>query len=146
MHRRHHHRQSRHCYARANTANIHDGHNAVVVTRARHCLSARQYQLSCRHVLYVPYSPTVNASGTNIFGGFATRIGRWRSSLIGLIIIGFCLIFVVLTFMKPFLRMLLQIPMAESVMGLILPNGFMGFAIGRAKSLLRRLLCSCRHD
>lgn len=53
--------------------------------------------------------------GTNVFGPLAHRIGRWLSALIGLIIIGFAL---------------LAIPSAESVAGLILPNGFMGLAIG----------------
>uniref|UniRef100_A0A183C103 MFS domain-containing protein n=1 Tax=Globodera pallida TaxID=36090 RepID=A0A183C103_GLOPA len=53
--------------------------------------------------------------GTNIFGPLAYKIGRWLSSFIGLIVIGFCLI---------------AIPSASSVFGLILPNFCMGFSIG----------------
>uniref|UniRef100_A0AC35U5Z4 MFS domain-containing protein n=1 Tax=Rhabditophanes sp. KR3021 TaxID=114890 RepID=A0AC35U5Z4_9BILA len=53
--------------------------------------------------------------GTNIFGPLAHKIGRWLSSFIGLIIIGFCMII---------------IPSAESVSGLIIPHFLMGFSIG----------------
>uniref|UniRef100_A0A1I7TJP7 MFS domain-containing protein n=2 Tax=Caenorhabditis tropicalis TaxID=1561998 RepID=A0A1I7TJP7_9PELO len=53
--------------------------------------------------------------GTNIFGPLAHRIGRWLSSFIGLVVIGFSL---------------LSIPSATSVAGLIIPHGLLGFSIG----------------
>ncbi|KAF7634799.1 MFS domain-containing protein [Meloidogyne graminicola] len=53
--------------------------------------------------------------GTNIFGPLAHKIGRWLSTFIGIVVIGFCLIL---------------IPSAESIYGLILPNFCMGFSIG----------------
>uniref|UniRef100_A0A8R1E0R6 MFS domain-containing protein n=2 Tax=Caenorhabditis japonica TaxID=281687 RepID=A0A8R1E0R6_CAEJA len=53
--------------------------------------------------------------GTNIFGPLAHRMGRWLSSFIGLVIIGFSL---------------LSIPSATSVTGLIIPHGLLGFSIG----------------
>ncbi|CAD5229863.1 unnamed protein product [Bursaphelenchus okinawaensis] len=57
--------------------------------------------------------------GTNIFGPLAHKIGRWLSTFIGLVVIGFCL---------------LMIPSATSVGGLIIPNFFMGFSIGMIDS------------
>ncbi|KAF8355177.1 cat-1 [Pristionchus pacificus] len=53
--------------------------------------------------------------GTNIFGPLAHKMGRWLSSMIGLLVIGFCL---------------LSIPSATSVTGLIIPHFCMGFSIG----------------
>ncbi|CAB3399360.1 unnamed protein product [Caenorhabditis bovis] len=53
--------------------------------------------------------------GTNIFGPLAHKIGRWLSSFIGLVVIGFSL---------------LSVPSATSVAGLIIPNGLLGFSIG----------------
>ncbi|GMT06275.1 hypothetical protein PENTCL1PPCAC_28449 [Pristionchus entomophagus] len=53
--------------------------------------------------------------GTNIFGPLAHKMGRWLSSMIGLLVIGFCL---------------LAIPSATSVTGLIIPHFCMGFSIG----------------
>nr|pir hypothetical protein W01C8.6 - Caenorhabditis elegans [Caenorhabditis elegans] len=53
--------------------------------------------------------------GTNIFGPLAHRIGRWLSSFIGLVVIGFSL---------------LSIPSATSVAGLIIPHALLGFSIG----------------
>uniref|UniRef100_A0A0K0DN88 MFS domain-containing protein n=1 Tax=Angiostrongylus cantonensis TaxID=6313 RepID=A0A0K0DN88_ANGCA len=53
--------------------------------------------------------------GTNIFGPLAHKIGRWLSALIGLLVIGFCL---------------LSIPSASSISGLVFPLLFMGFSIG----------------
>ncbi|GMR60671.1 hypothetical protein PMAYCL1PPCAC_30866 [Pristionchus mayeri] len=53
--------------------------------------------------------------GTNIFGPLAHKMGRWLSSMIGLLVIGFCL---------------LAIPSATSVGGLIIPHFCMGFSIG----------------
>ncbi|GMT36103.1 hypothetical protein PFISCL1PPCAC_27400 [Pristionchus fissidentatus] len=53
--------------------------------------------------------------GTNIFGPLAHKMGRWLCCLIGLVVIGFCL---------------LAIPSATSVTGLIIPHFCMGFSIG----------------
>ncbi|XP_046385465.1 synaptic vesicular amine transporter isoform X2 [Ischnura elegans] len=57
--------------------------------------------------------------GTNLFGPLGHRIGRWLASLLGLIIIGICLIW---------------IPTARSIKGLIMPNAGLGFAIGMVDS------------
>uniref|UniRef100_A0A7E4VGT4 MFS domain-containing protein n=1 Tax=Panagrellus redivivus TaxID=6233 RepID=A0A7E4VGT4_PANRE len=67
-----------------------------------------------RGAAFLPASITY-LIGTNIFGPLAHKIGRWRSCFIGLIVIGICL---------------LMIPSAESIVGLIIPNSFMGFSIG----------------
>ncbi|CAI5455246.1 unnamed protein product [Caenorhabditis angaria] len=53
--------------------------------------------------------------GTNIFGPLAHRMGRWLSSFIGLVVIGFSL---------------LAIPSAAGLGGLVIPNGLLGFSIG----------------
>lgn len=55
--------------------------------------------------------------GTNIFGPLGHRMGRWLSSMLGLLIIGISL---------------LLIPMATSLSELIVPNAAIGFAIGKA--------------
>ncbi|XP_067003907.2 synaptic vesicular amine transporter isoform X2 [Anabrus simplex] len=57
--------------------------------------------------------------GTNLFGPLGHRMGRWLASLLGLIIIGVCL---------------LLIPHATSMQGLIGPNAGLGFAIGMVDS------------
>lgn len=57
--------------------------------------------------------------GTNIFGPFGTRIGRWLAALIGLIIIGLSLY---------------CIPLATRITHLIIPNAGLGFAIGMVDS------------
>uniref|UniRef100_A0A915HNA1 Major facilitator superfamily (MFS) profile domain-containing protein n=1 Tax=Romanomermis culicivorax TaxID=13658 RepID=A0A915HNA1_ROMCU len=67
-----------------------------------------------RGIAFLPASISYMV-GTNIFGPLAHKMGRWLSAFIGLLIIGVCL---------------LDIPSARSVYGLILPNGFMGLAIG----------------
>ncbi|XP_070499948.1 synaptic vesicular amine transporter isoform X2 [Chironomus tepperi] len=59
--------------------------------------------------------------GTNLFGPLGHRIGRWRAALIGLVIIGACLI---------------AIPSATSMYHLILPNAGLGFAIGMVDSCM----------
>ncbi|VDD86385.1 unnamed protein product [Enterobius vermicularis] len=63
--------------------------------------------------------------GTNIFGSLAHRIGRWLTALIGLVIIGICL---------------LAIPSARSVGGLIIPNFCMGLSIGMIDSSMFPLM------
>uniref|UniRef100_A0A1B6CQC7 Major facilitator superfamily (MFS) profile domain-containing protein n=1 Tax=Clastoptera arizonana TaxID=38151 RepID=A0A1B6CQC7_9HEMI len=57
--------------------------------------------------------------GTNIFGPCGHRMGRWLASMIGLVIIGICLI---------------CIPLARSLNHLIIPNAGLGFAIGMVDS------------
>lgn len=57
--------------------------------------------------------------GTNLFGPLGHRIGRWLASLIGLVVIGICLI---------------SIPSATTMNDLILPNAGLGFAIGMVDS------------
>lgn len=62
---------------------------------------------------------------TNLFGNLGLRIGRWRSAMLGLIIIGCAL---------------LLIPFASRVDHLILPNGAIGFAIGMVDSTMMPML------
>ncbi|XP_062714853.1 synaptic vesicular amine transporter isoform X2 [Aedes albopictus] len=59
--------------------------------------------------------------GTNLFGPLGHRIGRWLAALLGLVIIGLCL---------------LCIPMATSIQHLIIPNAGLGFAIGMVDSCM----------
>ncbi|XP_014255511.1 synaptic vesicular amine transporter [Cimex lectularius] len=57
--------------------------------------------------------------GTNLFGPLGHRMGRWLATLLGLIIIGICL---------------MCIPMASNMYHLIVPNAGLGFAIGMVDS------------
>ena len=57
--------------------------------------------------------------GTNLFGPLGHRMGRWLASLIGLVVIGICL---------------MCIPLAKSIDHLIVPNAGLGFAIGMVDS------------
>lgn len=57
--------------------------------------------------------------GTNTFGPLAHKIGRWLSSLIGMVIIGVCLF---------------AIPFSRNIYHLIAPNFGLGFAIGMVDS------------
>ncbi|XP_043788912.1 synaptic vesicular amine transporter isoform X1 [Apis laboriosa] len=57
--------------------------------------------------------------GTNLFGPLGHRMGRWLASLIGLVVIGICL---------------MCIPLARSINHLIVPNAGLGFAIGMVDS------------
>ncbi|XP_076651658.1 vesicular monoamine transporter [Halictus rubicundus] len=57
--------------------------------------------------------------GTNLFGPLGHRMGRWLASLIGLVVIGVCL---------------MCIPLATSIDHLIIPNAGLGFAIGMVDS------------
>lgn len=81
--------------------------------------------------------------GTNLFGPLGHRIGRWRAALIGLVVIGSCLIAVsasiyslVNTSMYLMTFTLFKIPSASSIYGLILPNAGLGFAIGMVDSCM----------
>ncbi|CAH0559531.1 unnamed protein product [Brassicogethes aeneus] len=57
--------------------------------------------------------------GTNLFGPLGHRMGRWLAALLGLIIIGVCL---------------MLIPLATNINHLIVPNAGLGFAIGMVDS------------
>ncbi|XP_060524891.1 synaptic vesicular amine transporter isoform X2 [Cylas formicarius] len=57
--------------------------------------------------------------GTNVFGPLGHRMGRWLAALLGLIIIGICL---------------MCIPLATNMNHLIVPNAGLGFAIGMVDS------------
>ncbi|KAK3921923.1 Synaptic vesicular amine transporter [Frankliniella fusca] len=57
--------------------------------------------------------------GTNLFGPLGHRMGRWLAALLGLVIIGICL---------------MCIPLARSINHLIVPNAGLGFAIGMVDS------------
>ncbi|GAB6027836.1 hypothetical protein CHUAL_002062 [Chamberlinius hualienensis] len=57
--------------------------------------------------------------GTNLFGPLGHKIGRWLASLIGLIVIGICIMLV---------------PQASHINHLIAPNAGLGFAIGMVDS------------
>ncbi|KAH9362906.1 hypothetical protein HPB48_014312 [Haemaphysalis longicornis] len=63
--------------------------------------------------------------GTNLFGPMGHRLGRWLSSMMGLFIIGVCLV---------------CIPMAKNVNHLIAPNAGIGFAIGMVDSSMMPML------
>ncbi|KAK9508874.1 hypothetical protein O3M35_006329 [Rhynocoris fuscipes] len=57
--------------------------------------------------------------GTNVFGPLGHYMGRWLATLLGLIIIGICL---------------MCIPLASNINHLIIPNAGLGFAIGMVDS------------
>ncbi|BET01851.1 Solute carrier family 18 (Vesicular [Nesidiocoris tenuis] len=57
--------------------------------------------------------------GTNLFGPLGHRMGRWLATLLGLLIIGVCL---------------MCIPLATSMYDLVVPNAGLGFAIGMVDS------------
>ncbi|XP_019880764.2 synaptic vesicular amine transporter [Aethina tumida] len=57
--------------------------------------------------------------GTNLFGPLGHKMGRWLAALLGLVIIGICL---------------MCIPLATNINHLIVPNAGLGFAIGMVDS------------
>ncbi|KAG8183795.1 hypothetical protein JTE90_002947 [Oedothorax gibbosus] len=63
--------------------------------------------------------------GTNLFGPLGHRMGRWFSTMVGLIVIGICL---------------MLIPMARNITHLIVPNAGIGFAIGMVDSSMMPML------
>ncbi|GIY84233.1 synaptic vesicular amine transporter [Caerostris extrusa] len=63
--------------------------------------------------------------GTNVFGPLGHRMGRWLSTMVGLVVIGICL---------------LLIPFATNITHLIVPNGGIGFAIGMVDSSMMPML------
>lgn len=80
--------------------------------------------------------------GTNLFGPLGHKIGRWRAALLGLIVIGVCLVcvspgaFIYEPWGCLFNRIPPQIPMSSSINHLILPNAGLGFAIGMVDSCM----------
>ena len=57
--------------------------------------------------------------GTNLFGPLGHKMGRWLAALIGLVVIGLCL---------------MLIPFATNIGDLVIPNAGLGFAIGMVDS------------
>lgn len=78
-------------------------------------MHAQEWQLGA---IFLPAS-VCYLVGTNLFGPLGHRVGRWLASLIGLIIIGICLI---------------GVSLATTINHLILPNAGLGFAIGMVDS------------
>ncbi|KAL0269228.1 UNVERIFIED_CONTAM: hypothetical protein PYX00_007031 [Menopon gallinae] len=78
-------------------------------------MKAEQWQ---QGVVFLPASISY-LIGTNLFGPLGHRMGRWLAALLGLIIIGCCLIW---------------IPSAQYINQLIAPNAGLGFAIGMVDS------------
>ncbi|XP_055332602.1 synaptic vesicular amine transporter-like [Paramacrobiotus metropolitanus] len=63
--------------------------------------------------------------GTNLFGPLGHRMGRWLAAMVGMIVVGFCL---------------LAIPSARTVNHLIVPNAGIGFAIGMVDSSMMPIM------
>ncbi|GAU94301.1 hypothetical protein RvY_06099 [Ramazzottius varieornatus] len=63
--------------------------------------------------------------GTNLFGPLGHKMGRWLASMVGMIIVGICL---------------LAIPSAGSISHLIVPNAGLGFAIGMVDSSMMPIM------
>ncbi|XP_061546087.1 synaptic vesicular amine transporter isoform X2 [Phycodurus eques] len=74
-------------------------------------MCARKWQLG---VAFLPASISY-LIGTYIFGTLAHKMGRWLCALIGMVVVGVCVI---------------GVPFARDIYGLILPNLGVGFAIG----------------
>lgn len=81
--------------------------------------------------------------GTNVFGPLGHQLGRWRSSMIGLILCGFSLSLVSSTrsrslvqFQQVFWSNNTQVPSATTLAGLIIPMACLGFAIGMVDSTM----------
>ncbi|KAM9364395.1 synaptic vesicular amine transporter [Pholidichthys leucotaenia] len=84
-------------------------------------MCARKWQLG---VAFLPASISY-LIGTNIFGTFAHKMGRWLCALIGMIGVGISVICV---------------PFARDIYGLILPNFGVGFAIGMVDSSMMPIM------
>ncbi|OQV24659.1 Synaptic vesicular amine transporter [Hypsibius exemplaris] len=63
--------------------------------------------------------------GTNLFGPLGHRMGRWLAAMVGMVIVGICL---------------LAIPSAKSISHLIVPNAGLGFAIGMVDSSMMPIM------
>ncbi|CAI5682007.1 synaptic vesicular amine transporter [Oreochromis niloticus] len=84
-------------------------------------MCARKWQLG---VAFLPASISY-LIGTNIFGTFAHKMGRWLCALIGMVVVGISVICV---------------PFARDIYGLILPNFGVGFAIGMVDSSMMPIM------
>nr|XP_057912128.1 synaptic vesicular amine transporter [Doryrhamphus excisus] len=84
-------------------------------------MCAQKWQLG---VAFLPASISY-LLGTYIFGTLATKIGRWLSALIGMVLVGVCVI---------------GVPFARSIYGLILPTFGTGFAIGMVDSSMMPIM------
>ncbi|XP_030581115.1 synaptic vesicular amine transporter [Archocentrus centrarchus] len=84
-------------------------------------MCARNWQLG---VAFLPASISY-LIGTNIFGTFAHKMGRWLCALIGMVVVGISVICV---------------PFARDIYGLILPNFGVGFAIGMVDSSMMPIM------
>ncbi|KAG0727909.1 Synaptic vesicular amine transporter [Chionoecetes opilio] len=78
-------------------------------------MDAPEWQLG---IVFIPASVSY-LIGTNLFGPLGHIIGRWLAALLGLFIIGICL---------------MSIPSATQINHLIAPNAGLGFAIGMVDS------------
>ncbi|XP_063848069.1 synaptic vesicular amine transporter-like isoform X2 [Scylla paramamosain] len=78
-------------------------------------MDAEEWQLG---IVFIPASVSY-LIGTNLFGPLGHLMGRWLASLLGLFIIGICL---------------MSIPSATTINHLIAPNAGLGFAIGMVDS------------
>ncbi|XP_061767090.1 synaptic vesicular amine transporter isoform X1 [Nerophis ophidion] len=84
-------------------------------------MCARKWQLG---VAFLPASISY-LIGTYIFGTLAHKIGRWLCAVIGMVMVGICVI---------------GVPFARSIYGLILPNFGVGFAIGMVDSSMMPIM------
>ncbi|KAK4018073.1 synaptic vesicular amine transporter [Daphnia magna] len=78
-------------------------------------MCAEKWQLG---VAFLPAS-IAYLIGTNLFGPLGHKMGRWLAALVGLVVIGICL---------------MLIPFATDIGDLVLPNAGLGFAIGMVDS------------
>ncbi|XP_061646806.1 synaptic vesicular amine transporter isoform X1 [Phyllopteryx taeniolatus] len=84
-------------------------------------MCARKWQLG---VAFLPASISY-LIGTYIFGTLAHKMGRWLCALIGMVVVGVCVI---------------GVPFARDIYGLILPNFGVGFAIGMVDSSMMPIM------
>ncbi|XP_019737806.1 synaptic vesicular amine transporter [Hippocampus comes] len=84
-------------------------------------MCSRKWQLG---VAFLPASISY-LIGTYIFGTLAHKMGRWLCALIGMVVVGVCVI---------------GVPFARSIYGLILPNFGVGFAIGMVDSSMMPIM------
>ncbi|XP_051937057.1 synaptic vesicular amine transporter [Hippocampus zosterae] len=84
-------------------------------------MCSRKWQLG---VAFLPASISY-LIGTYIFGTLAHKMGRWLCALIGMVMVGICVI---------------GVPFARSIYGLIIPNFGVGFAIGMVDSSMMPIM------
>ncbi|KAM9847602.1 synaptic vesicular amine transporter [Aulostomus maculatus] len=84
-------------------------------------MCARKWQLG---VAFLPASISY-LIGTYIFGTMAHKMGRWLCALIGMVVVGVCVV---------------GVPLARDIYGLIIPNFGVGFAIGMVDSSMMPIM------